>query len=222
VKERPIIFTADSVRAILEGRKMQTRRVVKPQPVGHWGSRVPPLAGGVLQCITVADWKPRDAYIRCPYGVVGDRLWVRETWQGWHSSGEELDRGVEHESASYVTYKADGKSFPVEWRSPLFMPHWASRITLEITDVRVQRVQEINKADAIAEGISVFPLQSADDPSAWYQSAPGVNQQRSARASYAALWDSINAKRGFSWQSNPWVWCLTFRKLPQEVLEYTP
>jgi hypothetical protein len=201
IKERPIIFTAESVRAILEGRKTQTRRVAK------LADNVRVIEGKPKG---FAPGMPNGFDIRYPYGIVGDRLWVRETF----CLGFDTKRRW---SASDIIYAAtaDSVSKPhdVPWKSPMFMARIWSRITLEITDVRVQRVQEISKEDAIAEGISVFPLQSADDPSAWYQSAPGVNQQRSARASYAALWDSINAKRGFSWQSNCWVWVLSFKRV---------
>jgi hypothetical protein len=97
------------------------------------------------------------------------------------------------------------------WQKRPSMPRWASRITLEITNVRVERLNEISKADAIAEGIQVLPLQSEDDPSAWYQSAPGVHQERTAQAAYRALWESINGDG--SWAANPWVWVISFRRV---------
>lgn len=118
-----------------------------------------------------------------------------------------------------VTYKAtddwddhiDDRGFG--WRPSIHMPRWASRITLEITGVRVERLQDISEADAKAEGITVLPLQNVDDPSAWWQSSPGENQARTPIASFRNLWDSINAKRGYSWESNPWVWVIEFKHL---------
>lgn len=196
MKETGVIFTADSIRAILEGRKTQTRRIVSANAV-----RLPNGAPFLVEA---------------PYGVPGDRIWCKET--------------LEHSEDGRWCYRANPSSdLPVYRNTPfeqmkwlvsrkkpvcpsVHMPRWASRLTLELTEVRVQRLQDISKEDAIAEGIAVFPLQSADDPSAWYQSSPGVHQERSAQISYAALWDSLNAKRGYPWDSNPWVWAYTFKR----------
>jgi hypothetical protein len=184
-KERPIIFSGPMVRAILDGSKTQTRRVMKPQPLS--------AGPGV-----------------CPYGRIGDRLWVRETWNTVNPEGEPTS----------ILYKADGsvmyRPFPSaeagwkaeqdaesldaqRWNTPIFMPRWASRITLEVTDVRVERVQEISEEDAKAEGVKPDPNER-----------PYVED---FREDFEHLWDSINAKRGHSWESNPWVWAITFRKL---------
>lgn len=110
-----------------------------------------------------------------------------------------------------------GRKFEGErrWRPSIHMPRWASRITLEIVSVKVERVQDISEADAIAEGIQVLPLQSESDPSAWYQSAPGVHQERTAKASFCALWDSINLDCGYGWEKNPWVWAIEFKRLTE-------
>jgi hypothetical protein len=175
---------------------------------------------------------------KCPYGKPGDRLWVREAWKAAVGldvlSGKQI--GEKALSAGYkkpwapMTYLADGRvvhgevmrpgtgEFGTEfgrYRHPRFMPRWASRILLEITDVRVQRLQEISKEDAIAEGIHVLPLQSGEDSSAWFESAPGLNQARSAEGSFALLWKQINGEGSFS--SNPWVWAITFKRI-QELL----
>lgn len=194
------------VRATLDGSKTQSRRIVKGE-------------AEFIDCLTgdCPHEKQRecDAAIaaECPYGVAGDRLWVRET----------LKR-----VGKWMFYAADGTAVQVgnhdckwEWQRAklpsIHMPRWASRITLEVKKVRVERVQEISKQDAIAEGISVLPLQSSDDPSAWYQSAPGVHQDRSPRGSFMQLWDSLNAKRGFGWEVNPWVWVIESERVERHA-----
>jgi hypothetical protein len=170
--EKPILFSAPMVRAILEGRKTMTRRVVKPQPEsdqddGH---------AGLIQ--------------DCPYGQPGDRLWVRETFS--------TDGCACYEPCfcPSVWYKADDlsedKELQPKWCPSIFMPRWASRIILEVTGVRVERLQEITNAGALAEGI---------EPS-------GV--PRTYVGDFAALWDSLNAKRGYGWDTNPWVWVIGF------------
>ena len=226
------------IRAILEDRKTQTRRVAKQFWVGSLTSL---LDAGHTYCDDAGSG-PVDQH--CHYGLAGDRLWVRETWgyRGGAWNGARPDRWLVQ-----MAYRADdsmqshliaedvftewnvqrkrrdgeslehyedylNKSFR-DWRPSIFMPRWASRIQLEITDVRVQRLQEISEEDAKAEGITVFPLQSEEDRSAWYQTEPGVNQGPSPRSSFAQLWDSINAKK-HPWDSNPWVWAISFRRLP--------
>lgn len=216
------------VRAILEGRKTQTRRVAKP-----FGDNVRVIEGVPKGYLPGC---PKGFVIDCPYGVPGDRLWVKETWRpetDWigekmlatsadirfAADGEdgqqrwcdipESQRQTATAMLSRAVDGADGR----KWHPSIFMPRWASRIALEIVKVRVERVQDISEPDAKAEGISVLPLQSDSDPSAWYQSEPGVNQARNARSSYRMLWDSINAKRGFGWDKNPWVWVVEFRRV---------
>jgi hypothetical protein len=188
MKERPIIMSGESVRAILAGRKTQTRRVI----------RHPPL----IDC-DMDD---------CPYGQIGDRLWVRETWTGY-----ELGIGLAFDDPIFV-YRADGEEgnklfrgtqeeCSVSWHSPIHMPRKIARIELEITDIRVQRIQEISAGDVEAEGIDVIsdlplapiPHDSSDDLILFV-----------AQRKYRAIWDALNAKRGFGWESNPWVWALTF------------
>lgn len=165
MKERPIIFSTEMVKAILEGRKIQTRRVIKQRP------------------LPVVDYENR-----CPYGQVGDRLWVRESWTKDIYTGQVL------------CYKADEILENIRWISPFFMPRHASRILLEITEVRVERLQEILFTDIIKEGIN-----------------PQEKLPSQVKAEFASLWDSLNAKRGYSWETNPWIWCLTFRR--KEVMK---
>ena len=188
MKERPIIFSGAMVEAILDGRKTQTRRVLRPQPVSN-------SQGGALVPLRPS----------CPYGYIGDKLWVRETW---------TPDGVDKDAAKLlkrapVHYRADGEApefLNVKWRSPRFMPRWASRITLEITDVRVQRLQAISEEDALAEGVV------CNDGSPFIQGIPTTLIQQ-PREEFMHLWDSINAKRGYGWDSNPWVWAIMFRQL---------
>ena len=206
-RERPIVFGAPMVRAILDGRKTQTRRIVKPQPPQ-------PFPGGVGP--TWEYWPDREVFvpmgtlvdftaemrggIRCPYGQPGDRLIVRERWA--------TDPCYDHFKPSAlktswpILYESgDGRCFTRGFhrvRSPIHMPRWASRLTLEVTGVLVERVQEISEADAVAEGTAPINIRvdAIDFP---------------YRAGYAALWDSINGKG--SWASNPWVWALEFRRI---------
>lgn len=221
MKEHPILFSGEMVRAIIEGKKTQTRRVIKPQPkltldIWDWDGRYfwmeQPCTTGIV--------------FHCPYGKPGDRLWVRETWGelGWHDGNEivihkRLDtHGVEHEiiypnenphfqwcgENGGVEYRKDGIERS-QWKSPRFMPRWASRITLGITSVRVERLQEISEADAVAEGISKSPrtdryIPGNCDYAVW---------------AYRELWDSINGK-SHSWDSNPWVWVIEFKVIGRE------
>ena len=178
MKERPMLFSAPMVRAILDGRKTVTRRIVKARDLEwmdvHQGLREP------------------DNAERCHYGQPGDRLWVRETF-GHFERNENFAPGCE------VFYRADGESLAVEpWRPSIHMPRWASRITLEVTGVRVERLHACNEVDAIAEGAP------------W--AACGAPQEGSHKAGFAQLWEQINGHG--SWEANPWVWVIEFRRLP--------
>jgi hypothetical protein len=203
VTEKPIFFLPEMVKAILDGRKTQTRRIVKPQPaqpmaggVGiSWtwfGDRGVFVPNGSLFGLTTAE----KMGIHCPYGVPGDRLWVRERW-GIHQCGCRVSLKAEAWPEGWplkrLYYTADGDSNPgFSDRSSLFMPRWASRLTLELTDVRVERVQEISDQDALAEGM----IECMDV---------------TPRDSFSYLWDQIHVKDGYHWDSNPWVWCLSFK-----------
>lgn len=185
MRERPILFSGPMVRAILDGRKTQTRRVVKK--VGRDNClpdrRVKSAFGAVVHV--------KDAAELCPYGQPGDRLWVRETWQR-KSGGEQMAR-----------YRADfdgmldralRESFT--WKPSIHMPRWASRISLEITAVRAERLQACSEDDAVAEG------------QARHNKPP---ESVSTVEMFAGSWDKLNAERGFGWAENPWVWVLTFK-----------
>jgi hypothetical protein len=200
---RPILFSGPMVRALLDGRKTQTRRVLKPTA---------------------------EAF-ETPKFRRGDVLWVREAWCDVN------DHGIES-----VAYRADGDVWGVDearhdtladkylyatwaadliggiegsWRPSIHMPRWASRLTLRVTDVRVQRVQEISEGDAVAEGIE-------RDTDGWvdYQ-APSVQCCVTARDSFMTLWDSLNAPRGYGWDANPWVAAFTFEVIRKNVDQIT-
>lgn len=216
--ERPILFSGPMINALNAGRKTQTRRVMKlPEalpPVVGWKPNGDGFWKGVgktkaVEQQFITTWPMA---IRCPYGKPGDRLWVREKFARTRNNVLYAADCVVDEGPRGNTDDWDwDATIPNRWKPSIHMPRALSRITLEILDVRCERVADISLADCIDEGISVLPLQSASDPSAWYESAPGQDQARSARESYAKLWDRINGAG--SWESNPWVWCLTFKRI---------
>lgn len=190
--ERPIIFSAPMIRALLDGRKTQTRRVVKGVPLEWFGSGFTP------EYVALADNS------LCPYGQPGDQLWVRETW---HPETSDPD--------ARAAYRADCDydTSDCGWRPSIHMPRWASRILLRVTDVRVERLQAISEADAIAEGISELPLQK-QEPGAWWCADPLGNSSlhcRTPRAAFCRLWESIYGAG--SWDANPWVWVIKFERV---------
>ena len=197
MKERPILFSGPMVRAILEGRKTQTRRVVKGLTPGH--AHTGRSLTGLGYPASMGKWwaeflhsEPGSPiYVACPYGQPGDRLWVRETWALHPDDGE---AGVLWR-ATDPGWDAEGTG--LKWRPSIFMPRWASRIELEVTGVRVERVQGISEADAQAEGVAAVQGDPEDhvDP---------VDR-------FAQVWDGINGKRGHGWDVNPWVWVVEFR-----------
>lgn len=232
-KERPILFKDEMVRAILEGRKTQTRRVVKVEippeatEVFYWddpGLNLNNRKRHGLYCET-----PRGLVFLCtsPYGQVGDRLWVREAWcqkcdEGWLVYNDEgnLDPSCYWYRADGVQVsKCDPDGFTVyckdgseasPWISSIFMPREASRITLEITGVRVERVQDISHGDALAEGVTkirdaCYVVKGFDyDTVGLCHNCPTT--------AFAKLWDSINTGDK-SWAANPWVWVVEFERV---------
>jgi len=209
MKVRPIIFSGDMVNAILAGNKTQTRRVIKPQP---WLIDPAEKEYHKWEC-----YDGKNYYlIECPYGQPGDRLWVRETWGLYNTEPKD---GPEK---AMIFYKAsDGENHELRyqlWRSPIFMPRWASRITLEIESVRVERLQEISTDDCIDEGI--------EDEFCIVANVPITKDLVAdiARDRFRELWDSINAKSGYGWDTNCWVWVIGFKKLETaprtDVLNY--
>ena len=196
MNEKPILFSGPMVRAIFDGRKTQTRRVLKKQPPFRWRFQewVNSLARFAYQNPSF-DWFE----IKCPYGKVGDRLWVRET----HATVA-VPRGTT--ANSFITvYRADnpqGLLVPNKWKPSIFMRRHDSRITLEITGVRVEWLQDISEADARAEGIEL-----TDDITGCADDLDG-----SYRKAFSYLWDKINGKK-HPWASNPWVWVIQFKKV---------
>lgn len=229
-KERPILFSAPMVRALLDGSKTQTRRICKPQPLRIDGKIGIPYGDPPA-------WALRDGaqngskMMTCPYGVVGGRLWVRETWRigAWreddgeiavdymadnHSRREWLQVPEADDFEKYwlqccddcnkagVKTDEDGKyhwepgQSPCRVRPSIFMPRWASRILLEITGIRVERLQDISESDAMAEGC--FALGDCEC---------------TAKRQYGELWESINGPG--SWDANPWVWIIEFKKMEE-------
>lgn len=217
MKERPILFSASMVRAIPEGRKTQTRRIVKPQPLEGRTVWQDEDSGQWLQS---GYGEVGDDGLHCPYGQPGDQLWVRESFSGpWCMEKKDGCAAVPPSRwgrSSHIWYWADGEPDHGDWTKPrpsIHMPRWASRITLEITGVRVERLQEISEADAIAEGIEPHYAGWMPYGTMFYE-ADGVtpaNYFRDPRDSYRTLWNSINGPG--SWDANPFVWCIEFRRI---------
>jgi hypothetical protein len=223
--EKPILFSGPMVKAIMEGRKTMTRRVVKPQPYiekrcGYdawrwdhgpggsyttWKTSLDPLAFVGMAC----ERRP------CPYGRVGDRLWVRENWSPDHAAfypnfqvvyqAEGYDPREVSSRGKVLPFaispeESTNRKFPFRWRPSIHMPRRVCRIVLEITDVRVERLQGITEEDATAEGIDDLWL---------VQHQVGPPRKRE----FWYLWDSLNGPRGFGWDVNPWVWVISFKRV---------
>jgi hypothetical protein len=192
MKERPILFSAPMVRALLNGTKTQTRRVFKQKNGGIWPN-LNDLPG------------MRQILRNCPYGQPGDRLWVRETWARDDEDGGlcyRADIGKGGDADDWERNRLDGAP-RFRWRPSIHMPRWASRITLEITGVRVERLRDISPEDCWAEGIQ--EMRDAGDENG--------ELRGSVRQDYQALWEAINNPG--SWAANPWVWVVEFKRLEQ-------
>lgn len=230
--ERGMIFNGEMVRAILDGRKTQTRRIMKIQPE-HSGlglRRVTDSKNGnddgkyFWSSSDACGLKARSKSFTCPFGAVGDRIWVRETFQGPLFDYEQMESYLEDsskfEKPEFCQYAADGKPAPEYydaddnlrhgWRPSIHMPRWASRILLEITDVRVERLREISQADAEAEGVGKLKK------GFWKNYQPGWTEfQLTARGSFATLWKSIYGDE--SWYADPWVWVIEFKRIEEQT-----
>lgn len=198
MKERGMIFNADMVRAILDGRKTQTRRIMKPQPEpcprgGHW------WPSNVFKTMLHVEDEMQNGKggwgglvgDACPFGDVGDRIWVREAFASGLSTKSTLAYRATHKREDLE----DGFYDTIKWTPSIHMPRWASRILLEITDVRVERLKSISDGDAIREGCSIADMKSGD----------------CVADVFARLWASIYGAE--SWNANPWVWVIEFKRV---------
>ena len=233
MKESPLVFSGTSPRAIIQGRTNHTRRVIRSWPpkirlLNEVSGDLPfgPLIRaepgvyqpesnqyGALSVIvngTSLGVKPDEFEWISPYGKPGDRLWVKETFALSIEDPDTESRDVKDPmlwdtpiyKANWVAgeWERDGRRLSrPPWRSPRFMPRWASRITLEVKGVRVERVQDITEEDAKAEGTEAVSMEDVPRQASW-----------SVRQDFAALWNSIHAKRGHGWDANPWVWVISF------------
>lgn len=227
MSDKPILFKPEMVRALQAG-KSQTRRVLKQQPTD-------PLTGGGV-CDPVAfpdrpymwlngyDGSPAQPIINPPKILVGDRLYVREAWRTW-ANYDHLRPSLMRPGKHSIHFEADGfdKAHTGRFRQAMHMPRWASRITLIVTDIKVQRIQDISEEDAKAEGATsrffehsecgqeICMLTFNHGQSEWFDTAT---------RSFENLWDSINAERDggkLSWDSNPWVAAYSFNYIPQNI-----
>lgn len=212
MKERGMIFNGEMVRAILDGRKTQTRRIVNPQPELTKGSGF--SWKGYLYGSGSNDRETNRnfAHIKCPFGKPGDRIWVRETYQGPLFDYEHMESYLEDsskfEKPDFCIYRADGKPAPefydaddnlhCGWSPSIHMPRWASRILLEITGVRVERLASISDDDAGKEGYPANPEPYGGDMDKWLW--------------FRKLWDGIYPEQSF--KHNPWVWVIEFKVVP--------
>jgi hypothetical protein len=204
MKERPILFSGPMVRALLDGSKTQTRRVCKP--MNSWvrqDCREVRMVDGKPFHFLLDATNPMEE-LRSPYGIPGDRLWVRETW---NTSARCLP-SIDEPYIYAADLNSDGvKKWAATWRPSIHMPRIASRITLEVTGVRVERLRDISAADCLAEGIP-----SIDTPGAWSEPIPREpNLPAIYKGAFCALWESINGDE--SWEANPWVWVVEFKRV---------
>lgn len=200
-KERPILFSTEMVRAIQEGRKTQTRRTVKLKSIKN------PVClqfhSNMFPRYVFEDTELNHGYIiDCPYGKPGDILWVREKFR------KLVNCQTGEESFDFYAEMPDDfhEKYPHSWKPSIHMPKDAARIWLEITNVRVERLMDINRYDAIAEGISKDPVNSAR-----YVNYVEGSSTYNERTSFYSLWESINGKE--SLDSNPWVWVVEFKRI---------
>jgi len=215
MSEKPILFSGPMARAILEGRKTQTRRVVKPQPKRftpehekEWFAHAEVYKNG-----DVLWWEGPPHGPTCYHESKlpiqpGDRLWVRETWQHSPDAGVCLaDCGPEPDYRYAADYTDEVKAELGPWKPSIFMPRWASRITLEVTAVRAERLQDISGEDALAEGIHPH----TGYPRGFYKMDNQAALDSIHIDEFRNLWDSINGKK-HPWESNPWVWVYEFQE----------
>lgn len=219
MKETQLLFTAPMVRAVLAGTKTQTRRLIKPRHDWTMDERDDGAPWPFF--MDYVHGEPEPVEVPCPYGAPGDRLWVKETWRAEERGADAID-GVRFRADDAFVEIAptqaaanewvdayDNGKHGNKWRPSIFMPRWASRITLEVTDVRVERVQSISDADIAAEGVTeaaVRELRVHKSAKAWTDTVGAM-----PRDLWRIVWSTINGAE--SWGSNPWVWVLSFRRV---------
>jgi hypothetical protein len=239
MKERPILFSGPMVRAILEGRKTMTRRILKPQPDMAMDGEICPDGSGGYSWEPVWPQGHKKAgkivcSLSCPYGGPGDRLWVRESWALTHPSFDYETQCVDEfipfegkipkempDSYWKVVYGANFNEMQVHkddrfiknWKPSIHMPRWASRLTLEIVDVRPERLQEITEEDVVKEGIQkpYCSVSSKNLYQIWVNGKCIENEK--AAFVYQSLWNSINGPG--SWEANPWIWTIEFKRITE-------
>lgn len=215
MKERPILLNAEMVRAVLDGRKTQTRRMLTPRQL-----KMIDAAASIGECYpleSVHQHENSQSYYRewCPFGAVGDRLWVRETFAALACGSYEPEKPSWSGSCQEARYRATDRLADLSadirgygWRPSIHMPRWASRITLEITGVRVERLKDISAEDVTAEGIKTLG-ESMWGPQ-WWLDAPqaAIND---AQLQFSIIWSKIYGEE--NWRANPWVWVIEFKRL---------
>ncbi|GKN94462.1 hypothetical protein [Klebsiella pneumoniae] len=214
--ERGMIFNGEMVRAILEGRKTQTRRVMKVQPESNQLGLLLITDSTKRSDISKYHWAESNAtgnHVRsklfsCPFGAVGDRIWVRETWAEAGASAPDLKlyRANYPEHVPPI-YENVPPAEEIRWTPSIHMPRWASRILLEITDVRVERLNAISEEDARAEGIIDGGCLNCGEP----EPCGCANPEPDATDAFAYLWQSIYGQE--NWNANPWVWVIEFKRV---------
>lgn len=206
MNEKPILFNAEMVSAILSGRKTMTRRIIKPFPDSPQVLETRTAENGCVFAIHANRSNTQEGRFRwdCPLGKPGDQLWVRETW---------------NKHGGLITYRADhdwieemrkATVCPAKWVPSIHMPRWASRINLLITGVRVERLNDISEQDALAEGIDADYLAESQDH---YDCIADHNMtgRPTARGYFSSLWQSIYGEE--NWEANPWVWVIEFERM---------
>lgn len=201
--EKPILFNTEMVQAIFNDRKTNTRRVINPQPIYHpeWGT-----TGYEWKKMILTSSQYHDRMIeKCPYGKKGNLLWVREKFRTEKPFTGNFEKDIYGEDVTY--YASDHEKYRdnEKWKPSIFMPKKYCRLWLEVVDVSVERVQDITEEDAEAEGINFLRY------------VPDVDERLTAKQFFECLWDSINKKRGYGWDLNPWVWSVKFKRLQEKI-----
>lgn len=220
MKERPILFNAPMVQAILEGLKTQTRRIIKwpgknkPADIRRNPDNDPWYKDFIWSMRTYngawGDYKHNRFLKFCQQGKPGDRLWVKETYSVNSLFDDQKPSEIDKRAVGGIAYLADGKRRHGKIRQSIFMPRWASRIDLGITNIKVERIQDISEEDALAEGVK---SQYTEDEEDSYCHVDNNFLSDFPSETFSMFWDSVNKKRGYGWDVNPWVWVITFKLL---------